>query len=91
MVSSTGSDSTSANTPVNSRSRSGSTSASVRSYGTVTVVASQSRNDSMFKIPTLDDMITAEDTPLLASANGTSHQQVWAIALKEAWSSNWRV
>ncbi|KAG8752673.1 hypothetical protein FRC12_011840 [Ceratobasidium sp. 428] len=84
MASSTGSDSISANTPVNSRSRSGSTSASVRSYGTVTIVASQSRNDSMFKIPTLDDVITAEDTPLLASANGTS-QQVWAIALKEAW------
>ncbi|KAG9088645.1 hypothetical protein FRC06_001939 [Ceratobasidium sp. 370] len=76
---------TSTNTPVTSRSRSGSTSASVRSYGTATVVASQSRSDSMFKIPTLSDIIVAEDTPLLATASRVSGRQTWTAVLKEAW------
>ncbi|KAG9105962.1 hypothetical protein FRC07_009039, partial [Ceratobasidium sp. 392] len=82
MTSSTGG--TSVNTPITSRSRSGSTSASLKSYGTTTVVASQSRNDSMFKIPTLGDVVTAEDTPLLANANRTLRRQAWAAVLKEA-------
>ncbi|KAF8594660.1 MATE efflux family protein [Ceratobasidium sp. AG-I] len=78
--------SSSAATPSGSRSRSSSTNLdtqSVRSYGAATLVNSQSRNDSSFKIPTLDEIAAREETPLLAQS--VPRSEPWKAGLKEAW------
>ncbi|QRV82105.1 MATE efflux family protein [Ceratobasidium sp. AG-Ba] len=74
-------------TPVSTRSRSGSTSTSGCSYETATVVVSQSRNDSMYKIPPLDDLTADERTPLLVGGDRVMRGRGWtySLLLKEAW------
>ncbi|KAG8746276.1 hypothetical protein FRC10_005525 [Ceratobasidium sp. 414] len=75
-------------TPINNRSRSGSASEdhlSVRSYGSATIVGSPSENGSTYKITMLDDVVAAENTPLLAVASQAPRIQPWRAGLAEAW------
>ena len=72
-------------TPVDYRSRSSSTNAdarSVKSYSAATLVISQSRNNSSFKISTLEETTAREETPLLAQ--NLSRSEPWKAGLKEA-------